>query len=226
MLRDFLNLFFPHYCLTCPKVLVGGEKWLCTDCLYDLPQTDYHREPNNLVVQRLSGRLPVQYAMALYKFQKLSKVQRLLHHLKYKDKPAIGKVLGNRYGILMREANLNDIFDLIVPVPLHHSRLRQRGYNQSDFFAQGLAESLDIPWSNQYFQRTQGAHTQTKESKLGRFQRVDNAFCVTNTAAIFDQHLLLVDDIITTGATLEACGRVLLAAGIKELSVAAIAMTE
>ncbi len=226
MLRDLLNLFFPHYCLACSKVLAAGETWLCTGCLYDLPQTNYHQEPDNLVAQRLSGRLPVQYAMALYKFQKLGKVQRLLHHLKYKDKPEIGKVLGHRYGILMKEANLNATFDLIVPVPLHSHRLWQRGYNQSDFFAQGLSESLHIPWSNQHLKRISGARTQTNESKLGRFQRVENAFCVTDVSSILDQHLLLVDDIITTGATLEACGRALLAAGIQKLSVATIAMAE
>jgi ComF family protein len=226
MLRDLLNLFFPHYCLTCPQVLAVGETWVCTACLDDLPQTKYHQEPDNLVAQRLSGKLPVRYAMALYKFREAGKVQCLLHHLKYKDKPAIGKMLGNRYGILLQEARLNGTFDLIVSVPLHSSRLLQRGYNQSDPFAQGLSESLNIPWSNQYLKRTRRTHTQTRSSKLERLQNVEDAFCVINAADICHQHLLLVDDVITTGATLEACGMALLVAGVKELSVATIAVAE
>ncbi|MHA7877972.1 MAG: ComF family protein [Bacteroidota bacterium] len=224
MLHDFFNLLFPNYCLTCAKVLTLGEAWLCTDCLYGLPQTAYHQEPDNLVARMLSGRLPVRYAMALYKFRKSGKVQRLIHHLKYKDKPVLGKVLGKQYGEILRTTHLRHAFDLIVPVPLHSSRRWQRGYNQSDFFAQGLAESLNIPWSSQHLKRTQKTNTQTKKSKLARFKSVENAFCVKNAAAIRHRRLLLVDDIITTGATLEACGKALLAAGIQELSVATIAV--
>jgi len=226
MLRDFLNLFFPHYCLTCSKLLVSGETWICTDCFYDLPQTNYHQAPDNIVAQRFYGRLPVRYAMALYRFGKSGRVQRLLQHLKYKDKPFVGKVLGRRYGALLKEAHWGSTFDLIIPVPLHSSRLWKRGYNQSAFFAQGLAESLNIPWSNQHLRRTKKTNTQTKKSKLARLKGVENAFCVTHAAEICHKHLLLVDDIITTGATIEACGMALLAAGIKELSVAAIAVTE
>ena len=226
MLRDFLHLFFPRYCLTCPRVLVAGETWLCTDCLRDLPQTNYHQESDNLVAQRLAGRLPVRHAMALYRFQKSGKVQRLLQHLKYKHMPEIGKVLGKRYGTLLHEARLRNTFDLIVPVPLHRSRLWQRGYNQSAFFAQGLAESLNIPWSNRYLQRIKKTKTQTRKSKLERLKSVENAFRATNIDEVRHQHLLLVDDVITTGATLEACGTALLAAGIKELSVATIAVAE
>lgn len=226
MLRDFFNLFFPNFCLTCPKLLVKGETLLCTGCLYDLPQTNYHREPDNIVAQKLAGRLPVRYAMALYKFRKSGKVQHLLHHLKYKHKPIIGKVLGRRYGVLLKKAHLSNAFDLIVPVPLHSSRLRQRGYNQSDLVAQGLAEVLHIPWSNQHLKCVKKTITQTKKGKLERLKGVEDAFYATNITDIRHKHLLLVDDVITTGATLEACGRALLVAGIKELSVATIAVAE
>ena len=226
MWRDFVNLCFPDYCLTCQVPLVKGEALICTACLYALPQTTHHQEPDNVVAQRLAGRLPLRYAMALYKFRKSGKVQCLLHHLKYKHKPALGMVLGRRYGVLLKESHLRIAFDLVVPVPLHSSKLRKRGYNQSDFFAKGLAEILNIPWSNQYLKRTKKAATQTKKSKLGRLKSVQNAFCVTDVKELYNQHILLVDDVITTGATLEACGLVLLAAGIKELSVATIAVAE
>ena len=226
MWRDFINLYFPHYCLTCQESLVKGETLVCTNCLYELPQATHHQEPDNIVTQRLAGRLPVRHAMALYKFRKSGKVQHLLHHLKYQHKPLLGIVLGRRYGILLKESHLCMTFDLVVPVPLHSSKLRKRGYNQSDFFAKGIAEVLNIPWSKQYLKRTKNAVTQTRKSKLGRLESVDNAFCVTDMQALHNQHILLVDDIITTGATLEACGLVLLAAGIKELSVATIAVAE
>ncbi len=226
MWRDFFNLFFPNYCLTCQKPLVKGETLICTDCLYELPQTTHHQEPDNVVVQRLAGRLPVGHAMALYKFRKSDKVQHLLHHLKYRHKPVIGKVLGRRYGTLLKESHLSNTFDLVVPVPLHSSKLRKRGYNQSDFFAQGLAEVLHIPWSKQHLKRTKKTVTQTRKSKLDRLKSVEDAFYVTNVETLHNQHILLVDDIITTGATLEACGLVLLASGIKELSVATIAVAE
>ncbi len=226
MLRDLLNLFFPSYCLTCPRPLVKGEALICTGCLHDLPQTNYHQDSDNIVAQKLAGRLPVRYAMALYKFRKSGKVQHLLHHLKYKHKPIVGKMLGRRYGVLLKEAHLSDTFDLIVPVPLHSSRLWQRGYNQSDLVAQGLSEVLHIPWSNKHLKCVKKTVTQTKKSKLERLKSVEDAFYATNITDIRHQHVLLVDDVITTGATLEACGRALLAAGIQELSVATIAVAE
>ena len=226
MVLDFLDLLFPNYCLTCPRLLVTGEQWICTDCFHDLPQTNDHQIPDNIVAQRLSGRLPVQYAMALYRFRKLGKIQRLLQHLKYKHKPGIGKVLGRRYGAILKEVHFSKIFDLIVPVPLHTSRLWTRGYNQSAFFAQGLSEVLNVPWSDRYLKRTKKTVTQTKHSKTKRLQSVAGAFRATHITEIRHKHLLLVDDIITTGATLEACGMALLDAGIQKLSIAAIAAAE
>lgn len=226
LLSDFLALFFPSYCLTCSASLVSGEDWVCTACCYDLPQTTYHQVLDNLVAQKLYGRLPIKYGMALYKFRKTGKVQTLLHHLKYKRKPTLGRWLGRRYGTILKEARLDQRFDLIVPVPLHSSRLRQRGYNQSDYFAQGLAEMFQIPWNNQCLVRTRATPTQTRKNRVERFKNVEEAFCITNSAVVDGQRLLVVDDVITTGATLEACSTVLLAAGSKAISVAAIAVAE
>jgi len=226
MWRDFVHLFLPHYCLLCKTLLVNGETLVCTVCFDTLPQTTYHQEPDNIVSRKLAGKLPIRYAMALYKFRKSGKVQQLLYHLKYKHRPVIGKILGRRYGSLLRASNLGQIFDLIIPVPLHSSRYRQRGYNQSNFFAQGLSDALNIPWGRQYLIRTKRTATQTKRGKMARFRSMEDAFKAINTTGIRHKHILLVDDIITTGATLEACGLVLLAAGVKELSVATIAVAE
>ncbi len=226
MLSDFLELFFPQYCLTCSEPLVKGEDLVCTACGYALPQTTYHQELDNVVAQKFYGRVPIRYALALYKFRKAGKVQTLLHYLKYKHKPTLGKVLGRRYGTILKEAYLDKNFDLIIPVPLHSSKLRQRGYNQSDYFAQGLAEVLNVPWSNQCLKRTRATLTQTRKSQLERFKNVEGAFYITDATVVCAKHLLLVDDVITTGATLEACSAVLLAAGSREISVAAIAVAE
>lgn len=226
MLRDFLDLFFPHYCLTCTRTLVKGEELICSHCFYDLPQTTCHQELDNIVAQKLYGRIPISRALALYKFRKTGRVQKLLHHLKYKRKPVIGQILGKRYGAILKEARLDQVFDLIVPVPLHRSKLRQRGYNQSDYFAQGLAEILGLPWNNRCLRREKATATQTLKGQLERFENLQNAFQVIDSKAIRDKHLLLVDDVITTGATLEACSTVLLAAGSREISVATIATGE
>lgn len=226
MLSDFLALFFPPYCLTCSEPLVKGEKLVCTACFYALPQVTYHEGLDNIVAQKFYGRVPIKHALAMYKFRKAGKVQTLLHCLKYKQQPNIGKVLGQLYGANLKKAYLAKGFDLIIPVPLHSSKLRQRGYNPSDYFAQGLAEMLNIPWNNRCLKRTRATPTQTQKGQLERFKNVEDAFCVTDASAVFDKRLLLVDDVVTTGATLEACSAVLLAAGSREISVATIAAAE
>ena len=129
MLRDFFDLFCPVYCMTCPKVLVQGEHMLCTSCIYELPLTNSHKTSNNVVAQKFLGKLPVTHAMALYQFNKRGKVQRLLHHLKYKHQPDIGKKLGIQYGKVLQGMPWHRDFDHIIPVPLHPRRLRERGYN-------------------------------------------------------------------------------------------------
>ncbi len=226
MIMDFINLFFSNNCLTCHKLLVKGEGWICTVCFYDLPQTTCHQEPDNIVAQKLYGRIPISYAGALYWFRKGNKVQKLLHALKYEKKKAVGEILGSKYGAVLKETSLSRTIDLIIPVPLHITKLRQRGYNQSDYFARGLADSLVIPWNNECLRRIKKTPTQTKKDKLERLKNVENSFCVTDPKAVYGKHILLVDDIITTGATLEACGLVLLAAGVKAVSIATIAVAE
>lgn len=226
ILSHFLELFFPSYCLICSVPLVRGEDWVCTTCHHDLPQTTCHQGLDSLVAPKLYGRVPINYALAMYKFRKKSKVQTLLHQLKYKHRPVVARWLGRRYGNILKAVYIGKNFDLIVPVPLHTSKLRQRGYNQSDYFAQGLAEVLSIPWSNQYLKRIRATSTQTRRNRLERFVNLQQAFDIVNAAAVHDKHLLIVDDVITTGATLEACSIALLSAGCSEVSIAAIAVAE
>jgi len=225
-LSDFFALFFPYHCLMCRRVLVKNEQSLCSFCLYEIPKTDYHKEPDNPVAQKFYGKVPIELAMALYVFRKGGNVQHLLHQLKYQGFTQIGRSLGVMYGKLIRKEGPNIQWDQVVPVPLHKTKLRQRGYNQSDCFAQGLAKGLAIPWNGVGLQRTQKTSTQTEKGKFARWENMRTAFQVVDLKIFMDQHILLVDDVITTGATLEACALALLKGGAKSVSIATIAVAE
>jgi ComF family protein len=226
ILGDFIALFFPKYCRGCQEALVRGEDMICTKCLLELPRSYYHLERENPFYNKLRGRIPVTHVMTLFKFVKESKVQHLLHALKYKNQPELGTALGRMYGHDLLEADYKDQFDLIIPVPLHSSRKRKRGYNQSEKFGSGLGEVLEIPCADNYMKRQVMTETQTRKSKLNRWANVNTVFKVTRPEAVDQKRILLVDDVVTTGATLEACGQALVDAGCKELSIACIASTQ
>jgi ComF family protein len=226
MLLDLLNLFFPTYCLGCKTSLSKTEAWLCTGCFQDLPQTNYHQVVDNSMLQKFYGKVSICYAMAFFKYRKGSKLQNLIHELKYGNQPEIGVLLGKYYGKVLANITWLYPFQLIIPVPLHKAKLQQRGYNQSDYFAQGLSTSLGIPWQGKWLQRVRPTESQTRQNKLNRLGNLVDAFCVTDRHCISGKHVLLVDDIITTGATLEACAISLLESGAQQVSVATIGITE
>lgn len=223
LVEDFVSLFFPRYCLGCSGALVRGEDILCTACLTVLPKTNYHLRMENPVINKLSGRLPIRHGWAFLRFQKGGIVQHLLHQLKYNNHPEIGERLGHAYGRELAVADYAREFDLIVPVPLHRSRLRHRGYNQSTQFARGLSEALGISWDESISIRTRGTATQTHKSKAERWENVKDVFSVEKQLQLEQKRVLLVDDVITTGATLEACGQHLIACGCASVSIACIA---
>ena len=223
---DFLYLFFPNYCRGCEEGLVKGEKIICTRCMLDLPRSNYHRERENPFFHKFSGRIPVKFVMTLFKFVKHGKVQHLLHALKYKNQPEIGVQLGRVYGVDLVEEKYKDQFDVIIPVPLHRSKRRKRGYNQSEEFGKGLSELLEIPCTEKFLKRVKATATQTKKSKLNRWENVSEVFEVQQKEALEGKRVLLVDDVVTTGATLEACGQKLLEAGCADVSIACIAAAQ
>jgi ComF family protein len=224
VLQDFISLFYPRYCLGCYGALVKGEEMVCTECMVEMPQTGFHLDYENPLKKRLSVRIPLQYGMALFRFTKSGSVQGLLHTLKYKSQPEVGIALGKLYGEKLVAAGLHREFDLIIPIPLHSARRRKRGYNQSAKFAEGLSEKLHIPFSDNLVLRKIKTETQTRKSKLSRWENVREVFEVSDTQAIVNKRVLLVDDVVTTGATIEACGQMLLNAGCRNLSVACIAV--
>lgn len=225
-LDDLLSLLFPNLCCGCKTYLYKGENLLCTKCLYHLPYTDHHLHAENLAARQLWGRLPCHAVMALLYFKKGSRTQHIIHSLKYKGRQDLGTRLGCMIGekLLLNDAYKN--IDLIIPVPLHHSKERSRGYNQSTCIAEGIAAILRVPVNTSSLLRKKRTGTQTKKGRYSRAENMHTVFSTANTTAISGKHILLVDDVMTTGATLEACGIVLLAANITKLSIATVAFAE
>ena len=227
LLANFAALFFPRPCLACREPLVSGENHLCTGCRAELPYTDYHLLPpaDNPLARRFWGRLPVCHTLSYLRFVRHGRVQQLLHQLKYQGQSQVGRALGQLYGAELTAAGLAE-FDLIVPVPLHRRKLARRGYNQAEAFATGLAAALPCPSAPHALRRTEHTASQTRKGRAERWQNVATVFEVAEPTAVVGRHILLVDDVLTTGATLEACGAALLAAGARRISIATIAAAE
>ena len=191
-----------------------------------MPRSGYHLDPENPFFNKFKGRIPVKQVMTLFKFVKGSRVQHVLHALKYKNQPELGVTLGRIYGNDLLQANFKGRFDLIVPVPLHASRKRSRGYNQSEEFGKGLGEILELECTDHVMKRRVRTTTQTRRSRLSRWENVSTVFEVVKPYRVENRNVLLVDDVVTTGATLEACGHSLLEAGCQQLSIACIASAQ
>lgn len=229
MLQDLLSLLFPEVCYACDEPLARGERYICTDCSVKLPYTDLHLHGAtelNTLQQRFWGRVPVRFAFAYLHFRPKGRVQRLLHQLKYKGAQELGEHLGKQYGSLLSDHHYASHFDLILPVPLHRLKRRRRGYNQSDGFAKGLSEALQVEWSSSLLVRNTDTDSQTKKSRLDRWQNVEKVFEVRVPEKVSGKRVLLVDDVLTTGATLEACAQALLESGCSEVSIATIAAAQ
>jgi ComF family protein len=222
-LADFVNLLFPRLCQASNVNLLGTEELLCTNCLYNLPYTNFHTQPDNIVARQFWGKLNLQYAYALLYFEKGGHVQHLMHQFKYRNMPQIGNKLGQLAGTqLLQNTSVNAV-NLIVPVPLHKSRLRERGYNQSANFAYGLADKLTATVSEHNLIRQVKTATQTRKNRFARFENMQQVFTVKQPEQLEGKHVLLVDDIVTTGSTLEACSLELLKIPGLQLSIAAVA---
>ena len=225
ILNDFLSLIYPTFCEACERSLIKGEEIICTHCIADLPRLNYHNERDNPLYTKFRGRVPIDFASAFLMFRKKGAVQHLLHSFKYRDRPDIGVKLGKVYGNELSRSSSISAVDLIVPVPLHKARERQRGYNQSERWAAGLGEALSIPVENN-IQRVAKTESQTKRTKLKRWENVQESFQVKFPERIIGKRILLVDDIVTTGATLEACGKRLIESGAKSISIVCIAAAQ
>lgn len=212
VLQDFIHLFYPELCAACERQLMQQEKHVCLECRLNLPKTGFHLQPANPVEQIFWGRVPLKNAAAYVYFQKEGSVQRLMHHIKYKGRKEVASTLGKWYGKDLKSNPVLASADYIIPVPLHTSKLKSRGYNQSEWFAKGLSESLQIPLATHILIRARKSETQTRKSRFMRWENVSEIFQVTDAAFLKHKHVILVDDVVTTGATLESCAQALLTA--------------
>ncbi len=219
---DFLWMMYPVLCAACGRPLFRGEECICTPCRFHLPRTGFHLQAENPVVRHFWGKANVKNATAYYYFSKGERVQRLIHQLKYKGRQDVGVFIGFLLGNELRHSVYNDT-DLIIPVPLHKSKLKKRGYNQSDCFAEGLARGLEKEFSFTILERVEATETQTRKHRFERYRNVDNIFQVADESAIAGKKILLVDDVITTGSTLISCAEALLKVPGTIVNVAAIA---
>jgi len=222
---DLLHLLYPNNCVTCSNALIGYENILCSKCESELPHTNFWQHADNPMAQRFWGRVPLKGAAALYWFQKKDGVQQLIHQLKYKGKTDVGNYIGNKMAFALKSDNcIIPTPDLIIPVPLHWKKEKVRGYNQCSFIAQGIAEKTGWPVAYNVLERVLEKESQTKQKRFDRYGNVSNIFKLNSAVNLSDKHILLVDDVVTTGATAEACIQTLLQHPNIEVSFVAAAM--
>lgn len=205
ILTDLWNLFFPHCCLLCGEQLVPGEKVLCLKCLSGLPRTRFHLRKDNAVECNFWGKFPVEHASSFLYYAKGGDVRQLLYELKYHGNKAVGEVMGRTMAAELLPSHFFDGIDMVVPVPLHPRKERQRGYNQSECLAHGISVVTGIPMNAKIVIRNRYTDTQTHKGQYERWENVRNLFACISPECLEGKHLLLVDDVLTTGATVVSC---------------------
>jgi ComF family protein len=220
---DVLSVIFPKLCAACGERSYRNEKQICLSCLANLPLTHFHKDLDNPVNKIFWGRVNIEFASAFLFFSVKGIVQHMIHQLKYKGNKDIGIFLGSLYGDVLKNEALFSTVDCIVPVPLHPGKLKKRGYNQSEMIAIGLSQSMNKPVDTTSFGRSVYTESQTKKGRYKRWENVDNIFKLTAEGVFEGKHVLLVDDVITTGATIEACAQEILKEKRARVTVVALA---
>ncbi|MBP1677048.1 MAG: phosphoribosyltransferase [Bacteroidetes bacterium] len=210
LINNMLNLFFPDLCVICNDNLVSGEEHICKKCLNDIPRTNYHRVKDNPIEKKFWGKVTIYRGTSFYFFTKGSPYQKVLHELKYKNNKEIGLTLGKYAAADLLDSTDFRTVDVVIPVPLHQRKLAQRGYNQSEWIARGLCMLLQCSLDQTTLIRKKHNPTQTKKSVYERYENTEGVFELTETSGLENKHVLLVDDVLTTGSTLEAAAKELL----------------
>lgn len=217
--HKFLSLFFPDLCLVCGNKLGDSEVHICIECLTLLPKTNYHRQTDNRLENLFAGRFPFQRIVAYAYFVKDGSIQSIIHELKYRHNPEVGQFIGQLCGENIKDSKFIFDVDVLVPVPLHPKRQRQRGYNQSEEICKGMSGILNIPIDCNSLVREVNNPSQTKSSRFDRWENVEGIFAIRDYTAFENKHILLIDDVITTGSTIEACVKELIKCNNCKISV-------
>ncbi|MGC8823504.1 MAG: ComF family protein [Bacteroidales bacterium] len=225
MWKDFFQLLFPRACLLCYESLVWQEKYLCLHCLHKLPYTHYWEEKDNPAAQLFWGKVPVEWVIPFLHYTKNYRVQKMLLQIKYHNRPDVAEYMGVLFGNILKQTPLQ-LADAITAVPLHATRLKQRGYNQSEKIAKGIAEAMNLPLWTDIVERKTWQLSQTRKGRYERWENVQDAFELVNPSKVVGKHIILVDDVLTTGSTLEACAASLLTASRVTLSIVTLAKAE
>ncbi len=220
---SFIDLFYPRLCVCCERTLQENEDYLCFHCQTSLPKTWFHLIDENPVQKVFQGRIPLEFATAFLYFVKQGKVQNMLHHIKYKGYKETAYYLGKVFGYDLKQKLKTESVDIIVPVPLHAKKLKMRGFNQSEWIANGMAEAVGLPVNTTHLLREKFSETQTKKNRFQRWQNVKDIFYVKDHNLFQNKHILLIDDVITTGSTLESCWLVLQNCNGIKISIATLA---
>ena len=223
LISDTIHLFYPHVCTGCGSDLVSVHNLLCLKCIDALPQTNFAKHAANPIEKIFWGRIPLAAAHSEFYFSKENLLQHLIHQLKYKNNQQIGFYMGQCMGKSLLASNRFNKIDTIIPLPLYPDKERKRGYNQATVICNGVSDILNIPVLNNIVIRQKHTETQTKKHRTERWDNVAGSFTITDKNQLKNKNLLLIDDVITTGATLEACGAVMLKIDGVILSIATLA---
>ena len=226
VLKDVFRIFYPKLCANCENLLSKNEKIICTFCWHDIPLFHPTNFSKNKITKIFYGRIIVEKATSLLAFRKEGITKKLIHALKYKGNQEIGVFLGNWFGEILKINNAFDDIDCIIPVALHPKKQKQRGYNQVSKFGKTLGSHLNKPFLEDLLLRTTKSKTQTFKTRFDRFDTIDTLFHVKNKAILKNKHILLIDDVITTGATIEACAKELQKIKNVKISILTMAYTE
>jgi len=225
-LNDILNLFYPNICQACGIALNQQENIICISCQVKLPKTGFQFHEDNPVSRIFWGRVNLYSATSFLFFNKGGNVQKLIHSLKYRNKKEVGEFLGTLFGYELKKSSLFKEINVVVPVPLHPKKFNKRGFNQSEMIASGIGRAMDIPTDFNNLVRLVNTDSQTRKSRYNRWENVKGVFSINNAKAFEGKHILLVDDVLTTGATMEACAATLLAVKETKVSIATLAYAQ
>lgn len=225
-LKELISLFYPKLCVVCKNQLLLTEEVLCTFCRNDVPIIPFNNFKNNRVSKIFYGRIPIYKAASFLFYRNEGKTRKIIHELKYKDNQEIGVFIGNWFGKILKESTEFDTVDYIVPVPLHPKKIKKRGYNQLTKFGEQLSFVLETTYIDTVLVKISSTKTQTYKSRFERFSNLETQFHLADATSFKNKHILLIDDVITTGATLEACCKELLKTENIKISIVTIAFTD